>query len=129
SKSRREHMTIWDNYPKYTEDEFRLLVRSTAMTLFDQSDENDQLDLEFLEAGSRETARQLSQLLSSNDMIYRPEQFQRLLANPSEARAACLTVLDEIRKYPQLANQVAEAYEDQRYKMAGIEVLLAGALL
>ena len=47
----------------------------------------------------------------------------------ADALQHCLAVLDEIRKHPVLAPRVAEAYEDQRNKLTGVDLLLAGALL
>lgn len=122
-------MDIWEQYPNYSNDDLRILVKSAAITLYDAAEENSELDPELFECGPNSIAMQLRECLLGQIGAGELDKIGRMLSDNARARELCLAVLDEVRQNRALAEKIAEAYARERNKMTGVEVLLAGVLL
>jgi len=122
-------MDIWMKYPNYSRDDLRLLVRAAAAVLYDTAANKEQLDAGVLDMSRRVASKNLARDLQLSQIDRRTEQIEAFLTNERASESACLEALAEIRKYPELAKRVAEAYDGLKNRMTGIETLLAGALL
>jgi hypothetical protein len=120
--------SIWDRYPDLAPGELRTLVAVTAQVLADSAD-RAQLPADPIEISTGEAARELT---GSAGVLAADERdaVQELLEDDETAVELCRAVLDEVRQHPDLADAVAEAYQDRERKMTGVEVLLlVGALV
>jgi hypothetical protein len=78
----------------------------------------------------RDASRQLVPELRQADPSVDPERVQDVLEDPDSSKKVALAVLGEVRKYPELAQAVAVAYEDRLNKMPiGAAILLSAALV
>jgi len=122
-------MSIWDKYPNYTEDELRTLTAATAETLVDLA-EDASMSQEVLQMSPKSASRALKLLIDGAAPGVDQEQIQAALEDSDRSQQLALTVLDQIRRFPELADQVNDAYEARRREMAGPELLLlAGAVV
>ncbi|MFI7405963.1 hypothetical protein ACIBW9_36785 [Streptomyces sp. NPDC049541] len=120
--------SIWDRYPDLSPHELRDLVAATAQVLADFSDRSE-LPTDPIEMSTGEAARELT---ASIDVLSAGQRgvVQELLEDDETAVRLCQVVLDEVRRYRELADAVAKAYEERTRKMTGAEVLLlAGAVV
>jgi hypothetical protein len=120
--------SIWDSYPDLSPSELRNLVAVTAQVLAGSAG-SAQLPADPIEMSTGQAARELTgpERGLSPDMR---AAVQELLEDDDTAVELCHAVLGEVRRHPELAAEVARAYEDRTRKMAGAELLLlAGALV
>jgi len=123
-------MSIWDQYPNYSDDELRLLVSVTAEVLQDAAPAEAGIPEDLLDMSPASLAKQLKPLLEENQAGITQEQVRSLLEDPEHGKALSLAVLEEARKSPELAERIADAYDERRQKMASPElILLVGALV
>ncbi len=120
--------SIWDRYPDLSPSELRNLVAATAQVLAGSADAS-QLPADPIEMSVGQAARELTTSVEGLSPGRR-SAVQELLEDDDTAVELCQAVLVEVRRHPELATEVAEAYEERTRKMAGAEVLLlTGALL
>jgi hypothetical protein len=120
--------SIWDNYPALTEAELRNLVAAAAQVLAAGADHADVPD-DVLEISDSAAARELAAPATGLGE-FKPAEIRQVLEDDEASAELSRAVLDEVRKYPALADEVAEAYEERSRKMAGAEMLLlAGAIV
>ena len=120
--------SIWERYPDLSPGELRTLVAVTAQVLADSAD-RAQLPTDPIEISTGEAARELTGSVGVLDADERGV-VQELLEDDDTAVELCHVVLAEVRRHPDLADAVAEAYEVRERKMTGAEVLLlVGALV
>lgn len=123
-------MSIWDTYPNYTENELRTLVAVTAQVLLESQAEEETFSGDLLETSPRAAAGKLLPLLQSDAPGIERTQIQRLLEDRALSQQLCLQILGEVRAHPELAQKVAEVYEQEiRMMDGGISLLLVGALV
>ena len=122
--------SIWDRYSDLSPDELRPLVTAAAQTLADAEDDEHQATGDVLQESPRSLAQHLTPILQARDPSLTTSQIQMVLEDDDLATEVSRYVLDEIRMVPELAERVAEVYEERRQKMVGLElILLAGALV
>jgi hypothetical protein len=120
--------SIWDRYPDLSPSELRTLVAVTAQVLADSAD-RAQLPADPIEISTGEAARELTGTTGVLDASERGV-VQELLEDDESAVKLCHVVLAEVRQHRDLADAVAQAYQDRERKMTGAEVLLlVGALV
>jgi len=122
-------MSIWNRYPDYTREELRTLVFLAAETLFESDEATSQFPPDFLMISPKAAAQQVQPIIQREDPTVTTSQIQRLLENEETSTELCLKVLDEIRCYPELANQLACAYERRLQSMATPELFLLTSAL
>jgi hypothetical protein len=122
-------MSIWDKHPNYSPDELRMLVQVTAEVLLDSATDAHTLPPDLLQISSLAASKEIASQLQDTIPRVRREQVQEFLNHEEAAESLCLKILDEIRKYPELADRIGAAYEKESRKMLGILELLAGALI
>ena len=120
--------SIWERYPDLSPSELRNLVAVTAQVLAASADRT-QLPADPIEISTGQAARELTasiEVLESDDRGV----VQELLEDDEVQARLCHVVLGEVRQHAELADAVAQAYEDRARKMTGAEVLLlTGALV
>jgi hypothetical protein len=124
------NVSIWDKYPNLTSSELNTLVALTAQTLLESQADRSVLPSGRLDVSPATAARELTPALQEVDPEISRQQIQGLLEDETLSTQVCLRILDEVRGQPELADRIAEAYEQRSQKMTGVElVLLAGALV
>lgn len=114
-------MTIWDQYPNLSDGELRTLVAVTARVLMEADDARANLPPDLLNISTQSASRELAALLDQPDQV---QIIRNVLEDEDLSKELSLAVLDEVRKNPELAAMVAEAYEEQAQKMVVTELLL-----
>ncbi len=123
-------MSIWDTYPNYTENELRTLVAVTAQVLLDAQSEEETFSGDLLETSPRAAAGKLLPVLQPVSPGLERTQIQRLLEDQALSQQICVRILGEVRTYPELAQKIADLYEQESRMMdGGISLLLVGALV
>jgi hypothetical protein len=122
-------MSIWDKFPNVSDEELRALVASTTRVILDSDEARPSMPADFLQISNLSASREMAALLPGIE----PNQvsaIQELLLEEESSRKIALSVLEEVRKYPDLARRVSDEYEERTKKMVGPElVLLTGALV
>jgi hypothetical protein len=122
-------MTIWDQYPNLSEGELRTLVATTARVLMEADGVSAGVSPDLLNISTKSASRELAALLPSQPAD-QAQTIQNMLEDEDLSKEVSLAVLNEVRKNPQLAQMVAEAYEERTQKMVMPELLLlTGALV
>ena len=123
-------MSIWDKYPNYSDSELRALVAITVQALMESEAAVSQVPEDLLEISTSAASRELLPLLQERDPSLSKQQIQNMLEDEHLSRKVSLKLLEELRKYPDLAERVAQAYELKSGKMFVTEsLLLTGALV
>lgn len=121
-------MSIWTKYPNYEPHELRRLIKVSAEFLLDHAGDAE-LPPDLLQvsplAGSKEIAADLQKTMPQVTKA----NIQEILQQEETAEKLCLAILGEIRQKPELADQIAAAYEQESRKMLGVVELLAVALV
>lgn len=123
-------MSVWENYPNLSAADFRTLVAVTAQVLLDSDAGAAECSPDLLQRSTLSNARDLERLLKPVEPTVTREAVQTVLEDEELAIQACRSVLDQVRRHPELAERVAREYDKRKQKMTGVEVvLLAGALV
>jgi hypothetical protein len=123
-------MAIWDKHPNYTGEELRVLVKLCAQALLALDAGATQLPQDLLQFPSSRTARELVPLVQATGISLTAQQVQKAIEDDEISSRLCLKILDEVCKYPELAERIAADYEAQAKTMAIPELmLLTGALV
>jgi hypothetical protein len=122
-------MPIWDKLSNLSRGELRTLVATTARVILDSEEARSKLPSDFLEISTVSASHELVSLLPG----VQPEQapiVQDLLGDEDSSVEISLAVLKEVRKHPELAQRVTEAYEERTQKLVEPgSLLLTGALV
>jgi hypothetical protein len=122
-------MTIWDQYPNLSDGELRTLVAVTARVLMEADEARANHPPDLLSISPLSAARELAALLPDQP-VDQVQTVRNVLEDEDLAKEVALAVLDEVRKNPELAGMVAEAYDERTQKMVVPELLLlTGALV
>jgi hypothetical protein len=116
-------MTIWDQYPNLSDGELRTLVVATARVLMEADDARANLPPDLLNISTLSASRELAALLPDQPAD-QAQTIRNVLEDEDLSKEVSLAVLDEVRKNPELAAMVAEAYDEQAQKMVVTELLL-----
>jgi hypothetical protein len=119
---------IWEKYPNYSDDELRILAAVTAQVLLDTQPDSSALH-DLLTMSPLEASRQLLPELQANDTLLERSQVQELFEDKDLSIRISLYILGEVRKYPELAQSIANSYNERTKKMAVAEILLLTAPL
>ncbi|PYS48935.1 MAG: hypothetical protein DMF68_11585 [Acidobacteria bacterium] len=123
-------MSIWDKYPNFTDEELRDVVAITAQVLLESETVPADLNQDILKMSPLAISGQLSPILQKEDPSLEKGQVQQLLEDEETSTQISLKLLEEVRKYPEIADRVAAAYEARSKKMVVAEtMLLTGALV
>jgi hypothetical protein len=97
--------------------------------MLDSEEARSKLPSDLLEISTVSASRELVSLLPT----MQPDQaqiIQGLLEDEDSSAEISLAVLEEVRKHPELAQRVAEVYDERTQKLTGAELLLlTGALV
>jgi hypothetical protein len=122
-------MTIWDRYPNLSDGELRNLVATTARVMLDADGVQANVSNDLLNTSNLSASRELAALLPGAQ-AGQAGDILNILEDEDLSREVACAVLDEVRKQPELAQMVADAYEERAQKMVVPElVLLTGALV
>ncbi len=121
-------MTIWDQYPNLSDGELRTLVATTARVLMEADDARANLPPDLLNISTLSASRELAALLPDQSAD-QAQTIQNVLEDEDLSKEVSLAVLNEVRKNPELAGMVAEAYGERAQKMVAPELLLLIAAL
>jgi hypothetical protein len=123
-------MSIWDKYPDLTTSELQVLVALTAQALRENAVDPSTGSESRLDLSPAAAARELAPALQAVDPAITRQQIQDVLEDETLSAQLCYRILDGVKAQPVLADRIAQAYEERRQKMTGVElVLLAGALV
>lgn len=122
-------MSIWERYPNYSDDELRALVQVTAEALIDEGESEVPLPDDLLTISPRAAARQILPELHDAAPQASQVDVQHVLEDEILARQVCLRILEEVRRYPELAEEVDRRYAARQQKMAVPELILVSAAL
>jgi len=122
-------MSIWDRFPNYSREELRILVYLTAEMLFESDEATSQFPPDFLMISPKAAAQELQLLLQTEGKSVTKLDLQRLLETDETSVELCLKILDIIRAYPEMANQISLAYDRRVQSMATPEIMLLTSAL
>jgi hypothetical protein len=97
--------------------------------MLDSEDARATLPPDFLDISTAAASRALTPLLPGVQAAD-AQVIQQLLEDEDSSKAISLAILKEVQQHPDLAQRVAEAYDERTQKLTGAElVLLSGALV
>jgi hypothetical protein len=103
------------------------LVRAAADVLAGHADEI--LGNSVMTISTKAAAQELAPMLQRDDELVTAKALQGVLEDPLKAKQISIVVLDQLRKSPELALAVDEAYARDAKKMSIETILLVGAVV
>jgi hypothetical protein len=121
-------MNVWNKYPNYNEQELATLTKAACQVLM-ASGGDEVAEIETLDLPPRVAAREVADILRESVHGITANAIQQLLENGTVSSDLALQILGVLREQSDLAELIAIEYEQATKRMAGVEVLLAAALL